>query len=117
MKIRIDPLDKLASEYVRKRSKGYCERCGTYYGWKKLQACHMFTRRKKSTRYNPDNMVALDFGCHSYLDSNPIEKIEFFTKRLGEDKFLLLQLQAHRPEKPDIEAVTIYLKSLLRELK
>ncbi|KKL59557.1 hypothetical protein LCGC14_2214170, partial [marine sediment metagenome] len=51
------------------------------------------------------------------LDSNPIEKIEFFTKRLGEDKFLLLQLQAHRPEKPDIEAVTIYLKSLLRELK
>ncbi len=40
MRVRVDPLDKLVSEYMRKRSGGYCQRCGAYYGWEKLQACH-----------------------------------------------------------------------------
>ena len=28
MKIRIDPLDRLFSEFIRKRARGYCERYG-----------------------------------------------------------------------------------------
>ena len=114
MRVKIDPLDKLVSEYVRKRSKGYCERCGKYYGWKKLQACHFHTRSKKSVRYDEDNLVALDFGCHQYLDSHPYEKIEFFKERLG-DKLDLLNARASKPGKLDKKLLWIYYREKIKE--
>jgi len=62
MKIRIDPLDTLFSEYIRKRvyreGRATCERCGKIYydeikengeiypAWKNLQCSHFHGRRK-----------------------------------------------------------------------
>ena len=118
MRVKIDPLDKLVSEYIRKRSGGYCERCGKYYGWKGLQACHFHGRSRKSVRYDEENLVACDFGCHIYLDSHPLEKVEFFLQRLGQDKFDMLNSRMRMPAKClDKAAITLYLKAKIRELE
>jgi len=131
MRIKLNKLDILCSEYIRKRAiaeVGGCERCltpkhdiikedGTIYpAWKQLQTCHFHSRRQRSVRYDEDNLAGCCFGCHQYLDSHPLEKIEFFRKRIGEQAFDLLTARS-KPSKPDIEAITLYLKAKLREVE
>jgi hypothetical protein len=117
LKIRIDPLDSLVSEYVRKRTKGFCERCGKYYGWQRLQACHFHSRRKISVRYDSDNLAGCDFGCHQWLDGNPMEKVQFFQNRLGQVKFDLLNSRARITfPRPDKKLLTIYYQQQIKLL-
>lgn len=118
LRVRIDPLDKLFSSFVRLRSKGYCQRCGQYKGISNLQCCHFYSRRYQSVRYDEANCVGLDFGCHQYLDSHPIEKIEFFKQHLGEQAFDMLQARMRQTyPKPDKKLIELYLKEQLRELE
>jgi len=113
MKIKISPLDKLVARYVKLRDK-VCQRCGGVSG---LQTAHFHSRRKRSVRYDPDNVCLLCFGCHSYLDGNPIEKVEFFKQRLG-DKFDLLQARERVTyPKPDKKLIELYLKSKIQEVE
>lgn len=115
--IKIDPLDALASEYVRKKSKGFCERCGKYYGWQNLQCCHFHGRRRLSVRYDIDNMAAMDFGCHTQLDSQPMDKVEWFRQHLGQEGFDMLnsRMRITYP-RPDRQAITLYLQAKIKEL-
>jgi hypothetical protein len=48
---------------------------------------HMFSRRIKATRLDPDNAAAGCYGCHQYLDSHPNEKLAFFRELLGDSRF------------------------------
>ena len=113
MKIHIDTLDKLFSQYIKLRDK-VCQRCGGNNG---LQTAHFYGRARHSVRYDPDNACLLCFGCHRYLDSNPIEKTEFFQKRLGEEGFAFLQVRKEMPGKDiDREAIRLYLKAKILEL-
>jgi len=118
MKIRIDPLDVLVSEYVRRRAiqrVGGCERCLTpKTDYKQLQAAHFHGRSKRSVRYDPDNLAGLCFGCHQYLDSHPLEKVEFFKSLLGEQDFDLLNSRMRNMEKPDKKLLTIYYQEKLK---
>ena len=109
MKIKIDALDKLFSRYIRNRDR-CCQRCGSS---KSLQCCHMHSRRHQNTRFDPDNAVALCFGCHQYLDSHPIEKIEFFQARLGGQGFDLLRARSQEACKIDREAIKLWLQKEL----
>ena len=120
MKIKIDPLDQLFSKYTRlkaginKDGVGKCERCGHYNF---LQCAHFHSRRKRSVRWDVDNAAALCFGCHQYLDSNPIEKIEFFNKKLGAEKLLHLNIRAKQTHpKPDKEAIKIWLREEIKKM-
>ena len=117
LKIRRDPLDILFSEFIRRRSKGYCQRCGQYYGWKKLQACHFHGRARQSVRYDPDNAIAGCMGCHVYLDSQPMEKVDFFKRLLGEEKFDMLNSRMRNTGKIDKQAIELYLKAKIEEFK
>lgn len=116
MKVKIDPLDKLASEFIRKRSKGYCERCGRYYGWNRLQTCHFLSRRHKNTRYCEDNIVALDFGCHQHFHEEPAEFEQFMVLRLGQQRFEFLKSRMRETAKVDIEATRLYLQTKIKEM-
>lgn len=117
MRIRIDPLDKLFSAYVRKRAverAGGCERCGHPYTWMKLQCCHFHGRVKRSVRWDEDNAIGLCFGCHQYLDSHPLEKVEFFQQKL-DGVFDLLNVRAREKGMPDKKMLTLYYQSKLRD--
>ena len=67
-------------------------------------------------RYDPDNLAALDFGCHSYLDGNPLEKIAFWEQLLGTEKFEMLNSRARIISPVDKSAVELYLREKLKEL-
>ena len=121
MKIRLDPLDRLFSEFVRRRAiqrVNGCERClQGKTSYKQLQTAHFISRRHKSVRWNEDNAVGICFGCHQYLDSHAVEKVEFFRNLLGERDFDLLRARTRTPARfIDREAIGIYLKMKVKEL-
>lgn len=115
MRVKIDPLDKLFSEYIRKKAaqNGGCEYCGKPTDWKGLQTSHFHGRRKRSVRYDPDNACGLCFSCHLHLGENPYVHTEFFKKRLGSERFEQLNIRANQLVKIDKEATKLYLKELL----
>ena len=118
MKIRLSPLDKLFSEFIRKRaiamSQG-CERCLSYKAdYKELQCSHFYGRSRRSVRWDEDNAVGLCFGCHQYLSSHPQEHVDFFKQRL-EDRFDMLEGRMRQIGKPDIEALTLYYTEKIKE--
>ena len=113
MRVKIKPLDKLFSQYIKARDK-YCQRCGGSGG---LQTSHFWGRKRQLVRYDPDNAVLLCFGCHQYLSANPAEHTAWFKKHLGEEAFELLESRANQVGKIDENAVYLYLKEKLKEVK
>ena len=115
MKIRIDPLDKLFSSYIRARDN-VCQRCGSSGNLGSLQCAHFFGRARRSTRWDEENACALCFGCHQYFGSHPLEFVEWFKARLG-DSFELLEgrMRITYP-RPDKELLTLYFKAKIKEL-
>jgi len=87
MRIRLTDEDKLFSQYIRKKSDGYCAKCNKYYGWKHLQASHYIGRRNKAVRWDEDNVVAHCFGCHIYLTENPHKHKQWKAEQLGGNKY------------------------------
>ena len=57
----IKKLDKMFSEIVRR--KGKCERCGKTNN---LQCAHIYSRRHKNIRWDFENALCLDSGCHMF---------------------------------------------------
>lgn len=114
MKIRISPLDKLFSQYVRLLADGKCEYCGKNMEFNRLQASHFHGRRKRSTRWDTDNAAGLCFSCHHYLQENPYQHTEWFKKRLGTRKFDELNVRAEIIFKPDKAKVEADLKEKIR---
>ena len=130
-RIRIDSLDKLVSEFARRRAivrVGGCERClaqkhdiqkdngDTFPAWMQLQCSHFHGRGKQSVRYDEDNVAGLCYGCHQYFTSHPAEHYRWFRERLG-DRFDLLGIRANNLGTPDKELLTLYYTQKIRELK
>lgn len=119
--MKLSPLDKLFSEYIRRRAiwrHSGCERCLCGKSdYKSLHCAHMFSRRKHSVRWDIDNAAGLCPGCHRFLDDNALDKVRFFTKLLGQKEFELLEARASQIYKPDIEAITLFLKAKIKEVK
>jgi uncharacterized CHY-type Zn-finger protein len=82
---------------IRERDRWTCQRCGKVYdpSSQGLHAMHMYSRRIKATRLDPENAAAGCYGCHQYLDSHPNEKLAFFRERLGDSVFDELSGRAH----------------------
>lgn len=127
--MKIDKLDKLFSEYIRKRAikeAGGCERClnpkydiekenGIFPAWKQLQCSHFKGRARKSVRYDEDNAAGLCGGCHMYLTAHPDEHEAWFKERLGEEKFDLLICRSSRPQKVDKDLIYLYFKQKIED--
>jgi predicted restriction endonuclease len=94
--LRRTPEDIRFSKMIRERDDYTCQRCGSKHlpNSNGLHAAHMFSRRVKATRHDPDNAVALCYGCHQFIDSHPASKVEFFEHLLGE-RFDALAARAH----------------------
>ena len=117
MRIKISRLDKLFSKYVRLLSGGFCKRCKKYFGEKKLHNAHFHSRRKHSVRWDIDNTAPLCYGCHSYVDGNPLAKVSFFLELLGKERFDKLNERAESLKKVDKEAIEAFLHEKMKEVE
>ena len=126
MKIKIGPLDRAFSKFIRLLSGGYCKRCWLlklpkpYKGWKNLDCAHFHARSKRATRWDADNVAPLCMGCHLYLDTHHYEKIEFFMEILGKERFDALDERANQIKKfskEELKELEIEYKQKIKELE
>lgn len=120
MKIKLDKADQEFSRYIRLRDQR-CMRCGRIGEGKDnivgLQASHYFGRSRESTRFDPENVDTLCFGCHQYWGSTDREGYRNFKVwQLGEKGFDLLTLRANTYQKKDRKMSLIVARELLKTL-
>ncbi len=114
MKIKITPLDALFSRYIRLKADGVCEYCGLT---KRLECSHFHGRRKAITRYDEENVAALCLSCHQYLGEHPNLHDAWFRKRLGSERYEMLNIRAQKIEPVDKEALKLELKEKIEALR
>ncbi len=105
-KIKILKLDKMFSDYIRKRDNHTCQFCGSVFnqlekaGLQGLDCSHFWGRASKGTRFDPDNADALCSGCHMTHEPNKQGFYrEFKIKQLGQYGYDRLNLKAHSTTK------------------
>lgn len=102
MKIRINKVDALFSRYIRERDEWTCQRCYKQYEppTSALHCSHFWARRRQNTRFDPDNCIALCFGCHRLWESEKHGVYrEFMLQRLGQKGFDDLAVRAEMHKK------------------
>lgn len=105
----IKKADKLFAESIRRR--GVCEKSGKTNN---LQCAHLYSRSRKSVRWNPDNAFCLNAGVHLFwAHKEPVEFVEWAKAMLGEDRYVALNERARIPRKWSISD----LETLIAELK
>lgn len=99
MRVKIGPLDKIFSQYIRTRDGWCCQRCGKAHARNSqgLHAAHIFGRGKHSTRWHENNAVSLCYGDHSYLDQNPLEKYKWYKEKFGTALFDQIKELSEKP--------------------
>ena len=89
-------IDEAWAKIVKLRAGMKCEYCGkTTY----LNSHHVYSRSKRSTRWDLSNGVSLCVGHHTFGEwsahKNPIEFIEWIKEKRGQDWYNALRLQAN----------------------
>ena len=90
-------LDKAARELVLARDSigcaagmGRCQVCRKIMPHKELEASHHVGRRKRSVRWDADNLSCKCHACHRQMDLNPLEHAEWVKEWLGEERYAAL---------------------------
>lgn len=97
------------SHWIRDRDKGKCFFCGKQGS----QNSHFWGRGASSVRYDPENCDYSCGGCHMRVEGNKQGRYrDMKIAQLGQDKYLMLMLKAHKTMKRD--AAIIELMTLLR---
>ena len=85
-KTLITKLDKVFSEYIRRRYAkndiATCVTCGKKDHWKKLQAGHFMSRKHYATRWDEDNVEVQCSACNVFRYGEQY----LFAKYLGTEK-------------------------------
>ena len=95
-------LDKLFSEYIRRRDSDYkgnckCISCGKEapaFGGS-IHAGHLFSRRYLSTRYDEKNVNAQCNYCNTFLNGNQIKAARGVEKKWGKGTVKKLEDRIH----------------------
>ncbi len=123
MKIAVTKADRLFSQYIRAKADHRCEYCVKIGRWMgeyrlKLEASHYHSRRKKSVRYDPDNVHSLCFSCHQRMGGKGNSEYDtWMLQLLGEQRLQALQIRAETPNKPDEGAVILFCQTALKEME
>lgn len=82
----VNKLDKVFSEYIRRRytknNIAECVTCGKKDHWKNLQAGHFMSRKHYSTRWDEENVEVQCMACNVYRYGEQY----LFAKHLGQEK-------------------------------
>lgn len=124
MKIKLRQTDTEFSNYIRERDEWRCQRCRTPYDKystqdrQGLHCSHYWGRGHENTRFEPDNCIALCYGCHrlwGHGDQRDEYKA-FMVRKLGEKRFKTLMVQAHTYKKRDDKMDKLIIKALHESL-
>lgn len=91
----IKKLDRIFSEYIRKRD-GRCVVCGST---ENLQCGHLFSRVAYSTRWDEENAYCQCRSCNMMHEFDPYPLMEFARQKLGQEKLDMLYKRYKRPVK------------------
>ena len=82
----VNNLDKVFSEYIRRRyaknNISVCVTCGKKDHWKNLQAGHFMSRKHYATRWDEENVEVQCMACNVYRYGEQY----LFAKHLGQEK-------------------------------
>ena len=82
----VNKLDKVFSEYIRRRytknNIAECVTCGKKDHWKNLQAGHFMSRKHYATRWDEENVEVQCMACNVYRYGEQY----LFAKHLGQEK-------------------------------
>ena len=91
-KTLVKKLDKVFSEYIRKRTADHngnveCFTCGKIDHWKKMQCGHFQSRKHYSTRWDENNCQVQCVGCNMFKGGEQYK----FGLKLNQQKELLAE--------------------------
>ena len=104
-------LDKMYSEYLKKKSKGICFKCGRTS--KNAGVSHYFSRKYMGGRWDNDNCDFACWGCHQ----NQLEHFKqpgdfyynYMIKKLGLADFVKLEMKVHAVNKFSIGDIKLLI--------
>lgn len=116
-KVKIDVADKYFSLWVRYRDNWTCQRCGHKYEppTSALHCSHFKGRGKENTRFDPDNVDALCYGCHRYFTAQPDEHYHWQVERKGQELVDEILLRSNAYKKKDRKAEAQIWKTRLED--
>ena len=119
-------LDKVFSEYIRKRDSDYkgnckCISCGKEYAafGGRIHAGHLFSRRYLSIRYSEQNVNAQCSYCNTFLNGNQILAARGVENKWGKGTVDELESRMHivvKLTRADYEEAIERYKQKIREL-
>ena len=121
----VDKLDKVFSKYIRLRDAMpggtfRCISCGRIKPIGKADCGHYFSRRHMSTRFDEDNCHAECSQCNRFDAEHLHGYRENLAKKIGEQRFLLLEVKAHETRKWshfELEQLIKYYRALVDKLQ
>lgn len=113
-------LDDVFSKYIRLRDampSGLfrCISCGQIKPIYKADAGHYYSRKHMSTRFDEDNVHAECAACNRFSSEHIIGYRENLIRKIGEQRFILLEVKAHETKKWshfELEQLIKYYKAL-----
>ena len=121
----VDRLDKVFSKYIRLRdamSGGTfrCISCGRIKPIEQADCGHFHSRTHMSTRFDEDNCHAECRYCNRFSADHIIGYRENLIRKIGSQRFLLLEVKAHETRKWshfELEQLAKYYKALVDKLQ
>lgn len=121
----VDRLDTVFSRYIRLRDampSGMfrCISCGKIKPIEQADCGHFHSRTHMSTRFDEDNCHAECRYCNRFSADHIIGYRENLIKKIGEQRFMLLDIKAHETKKWshfELEQLAKYYRALVQKLQ
>lgn len=118
------PTDILWTKYMRLKQDYTCQKCGRYYppdnkaALMNLGVSHYHGRGHENVRFDEDNTnLMCNFPCHDYFDHHKGEYKEWMIRRLGQDRFDMLEVRANLYKAKDDVSDKMIIKQMIKELE
>lgn len=121
----VDRLDTVFSRYIRLRDampSGMfrCISCGKIKPIEQADCGHFHSRTHMGTRFDEDNCHAECRYCNRFSADHIIGYRENLIKKIGEQRFMLLDIKAHETKKWshfELEQLAKYYRALVQKLQ